>query len=379
MGRREQIEMMEVAQGRFELSRWPDRQGTPLRAWDAADEYLLNHLHREAVPLDGTVLIVNDGFGALGTALGPEADISWGDSVVSHQALAVNLSRISRAGPVVLPGNETPTGTIDVVLLKVPKHNSLLEDQLHRLRPLLVPESTVIVAGMTKTIHTSTLQLLETILGPTRTSLAKKKARLAFTTFDPDLAPGPSPWPITWQHDGLTIVNHGGVFSARSIDIGTRFLLQNLPGGLADGAQVVDLGCGNGVVGAAVLVRNPGSSCLFVDESYAAVTSSRDTVGRSVPDAVATFAAVESLDETVEPGSIDLVDQQPPVPRQYRTEQRHRRADVPLQSPGPAVRWRAARDRQPPPRPPRPTQTDLRQLHHVAGNRKFVVMKATRR
>ncbi|NNF54510.1 MAG: methyltransferase, partial [Acidimicrobiales bacterium] len=229
MSRREPTEVMEVPQGRFALSRWPDRQGSPLRAWDAADEYLLSHLRQEAVPLHGTVLIVNDAFGALGTALSTEADISWGDSVVSHRALAANLGRTNLAGPVALPGNKTPAGTIDVLLLKVPKHNSLLEDQLHRLRPLLLPDSRVIVAGMSKNIHTSTLGLLEKILGPTRTSLAKKKARLAFTRFDPDIRPDPNPWPITWHHDGLTVVNHGGVFSARSIDIGTRFLLHHLP------------------------------------------------------------------------------------------------------------------------------------------------------
>lgn len=303
---------MDVPQGRFQLSRWPDRQGAPMRAWDAADEYLLNHLHQEAVPLDGTVLIVNDGFGALGTALGPEADISWGDSVVGHRALTANLSRASRFGPVNLPGNQSPAQTVDVVVLKVPKHNSLLEDQLHRLRPLFRSASTVITAGMTKNIHTSTLQLLETILGPTRTSLARKKARLAFTTFDPDLRPGPNPWPMTWQHDGLTIVNHGGVFSARSLDIGTRFLLEHLPTNLPDGSRVIDLGCGNGVVGATVLAKNPGSSCVFVDESYSAVASARESVQRSVPDAVARFASVESLDEAVEPSSVDLVINNPP-------------------------------------------------------------------
>ncbi len=371
-------ETMAVPQGRFKLSRWPDRQGTPLRAWDAADEYLLNHLHQEAVPLDGTVVIVNDGFGALGTALGPDADISWGDSVVSHRALAHNLNRNARAGPAALPGNESPVRTVNVVLLKVPKHNSLLEDQLHRLRPLLGVDSRVIVAGMTKTIHTSTLQLLETILGPTQTSLAKKKARLAFTTLDPDLRPNPNPWPISWQHDGLTIVNHGGVFSARSIDIGTRFLLQHLPQGLAEGSRVVDLGCGNGVVGAAVLAGNPGVSCLFVDESYAAVTSARETAGKSVPDAVATFSAVESLDEAIEPGSIDLVINNPPF--HASTALSNATAEEMFRSSHRALR----------------SGGELRVIgnrhldHHVrlkrifgnsstiAGNRKFVVMKATR-
>ena len=62
--------------------------------------------------------------------------------------------------------------------MRVPKSLALLEDQLLRLAPAVHEGTVVVGTGMVKEIHTSTLQLFERILGPTRTSLAEKKARL---------------------------------------------------------------------------------------------------------------------------------------------------------------------------------------------------------
>ncbi len=72
---------------RYTLRRFPLKNGDRLRAWDAADEYLLRYLadqqlldEREwATPAGGT-LLVNDAFGALGVALHDLAPVSWGDS-----------------------------------------------------------------------------------------------------------------------------------------------------------------------------------------------------------------------------------------------------------------------------------------------------------
>jgi len=56
-------------QGEFELARYPAQMAgarETLRAWDAADEFLLRHL---AARIAGQILIVNDSWGALSTAL----------------------------------------------------------------------------------------------------------------------------------------------------------------------------------------------------------------------------------------------------------------------------------------------------------------------
>lgn len=303
-----------VPQGDFQLTRGESGDRS-LRAWDAADEYLLGHLFDSGTSIAGPVLVVNDGFGALAVALSNSAPevVSWNDSFIAHQCLARNLeqNQINVDAVHALSSAADPRGMFDLVLIKIPKHNSLLEDQLHRLRPVLHERSTVIAGGMVRHIHTSTLKLFEQILGSTKTSLAKKKARLAFVEFNVNGDPGENPWPLQWSHDGLQISSRAGVFSARKLDIGTRLLLDNLDS-VAGASEVVDLGCGNGVVGATFLAQNEQAQCLFVDESYAAVASAEATAHSSGIGRRARFEIAQGLDEVVSSDSVDLVLNNPP-------------------------------------------------------------------
>ena len=171
---------------------------------------------------------------------------------------------------------------------------------------------------MAKEIHTSTLRLFEQILGPTRTSLAWRKARLVFCTPDPHLPRPGSPWPRRWELPGdigpaagSTVVNHAGVFCAERLDIGTRLFLRHLP--RRHGPEhVVDLGCGNGVVGLAAALGNPEARVTFTDESYQAVASAEATFrANTPPGADAVFTAGDSL-AGIAPGSVDLVLNNPP-------------------------------------------------------------------
>ncbi|MDA0336656.1 MAG: hypothetical protein O2782_15950, partial [bacterium] len=60
--------VFEAPTGPLQLHRFPRREGELLRAWDAADDYLLQHLQDEP-DADGAVWVINDGFGALTVAL----------------------------------------------------------------------------------------------------------------------------------------------------------------------------------------------------------------------------------------------------------------------------------------------------------------------
>lgn len=312
--------------GAYALTRFPEHPRDPLRAWDAADEYLLRHLaESEAPALRGTVAVVGDRWGALTTALagrpGPDALIQITDSHLAHEATRANLSRAGLADTPrvrLRTTQDTPPPRIDVLLVRVPKSLALLEDQLHRLAPAVHPGTTVIGTGMVKEIHTSTLQLFERVLGPTRTSLAVKKARLIFCTPGPALARPANPWPhrYTLPGDaatvaGLTVVNHAGIFCADRLDIGTRLFLQHLPRDLA-GARVVDLGCGNGVVGLAVAVAEPDAEVILTDESYQAVASAEDTFRASAPSGTKARFLVGDAMVDVPDGSVDVVLNNPP-------------------------------------------------------------------
>jgi len=63
--------------------------------------------------------------------------------------------------------------------------------------------------------------------------------------------------------------------------VGARFFLQHLPSDLE--GEIVDLGCGNGVIGLMALQQNPLSQVHFVDESYMAVASSRMNIEVNCP------------------------------------------------------------------------------------------------
>lgn len=300
------------------LTRFPEDPRDRLRAWDASDEYLLRHLAEEGVPLDGTVVVVGDRWGALVTALAAHRPVQITDSHLAQEATRANLARAGvEPGAVrLLTTQDPPPERIDVLLVRVPKSLALLEDQLLRLAPAVHAGTVVVGAGMVKEIHTSTLALFERILGPTRTSLAEKKARLIFCTPDPALERPGNPWPYVYTlPDGIgpaaggTVVNHAGVFCADRLDIGTRFFLRHLPEG--GGRRVVDLGCGNGVVGTSVALADPDAEVLFVDESFQAVASAEATYRANGVSGHAEFRVGDGL-AGVPSGSVDLVLNNPP-------------------------------------------------------------------
>jgi 16S rRNA (guanine1207-N2)-methyltransferase len=300
------------------LTRFPEDPRDRLRAWDASDEYLLRHLAEERVPLDGTVVVVGDRWGALVTALAAHRPVQITDSHLAQEATRANLARAGvEPGAVrLLTTQDPPPERIDVLLVRVPKSLALLEDQLLRLAPAVHAGTVVVGTGMVKEIHTSTLTLFERTLGPTRTSLAEKKARLIFCTPDPALERPGNPWPYVYTlPDGIgpaaggTVVNHAGVFCADRLDIGTRFFLRHLPEGR--GRRVVDLGCGNGVVGTSVALADPDAEVLFVDESFQAVASAEATYKANGVSGHAEFRVGDGL-AGVPSDSVDLVLNNPP-------------------------------------------------------------------
>lgn len=313
-------EILKAPQGEFALSRFPKRSNEKLRAWDAADEYLLNHIAEHAELSDNsTILIVNDSFGVLSVALSSYAPHMLSDSYLAHQGALTNLADNQRSQNQIqlLSSCDALSGYFDVVIIKIPKSLALLEDQLRRLRPHLKTDTLILAAGMVKSIHTSTLKLFEKIIGPTKTSLARKKARLIFSTLCHSVEPGVNPFPKSYLLDGTDyqISNHSGVFSQGGLDIGTRFFLQNLPK-VEGRKKIIDLGCGNGVLGLMMADQAADCELLFVDESYMAVDSAASNFCAAFGDVrTAKFTVTDCL-KGVEPNSADIILNNPPFHQQ---------------------------------------------------------------
>lgn len=281
---------LQTASGAYQLHRYPHRKKENLRAWDAADEYLLTYLEEsDLLHPEVSLLILNDSFGGLSVPLSQYHPVVMTDSYLSMQGISENLKMndLDYESVTIINSLEAPdsvleggsnSGKADIVLIKIPKSLAMLEDQLHRIRASVNSATTIIAAGMTKNIHLSTMDLFGKIIGQTKTSLARKKARLIFSRFDEDLAVTASPYPYCYKLgyalDGveLEVMNHAGVFSRDKLDIGTRLFLQHLP--IAERYEtIVDLGCGNGVLGLIAAIKNPQAKVIFCDESYMAVES----------------------------------------------------------------------------------------------------------
>ncbi|MEL5343225.1 23S rRNA (guanine(1835)-N(2))-methyltransferase RlmG [Serratia nevei] len=278
------MSQLDLGTQQLELERYPQQEeSTQLQAWEAADEYLLQQL--ENVDIGGRpVLIFNDNFGTLACALHAHRPYSVSDSYMSQLATRHNL-KLNGLDPeqvTLLDSLAELPAAAPVVLIRVPKALALLEQQLRALRHV-VTEDTLIVAGAkARDVHTSTMQLFEKVLGPTRTSLAWKKARLIFCQAA-DIVPPAAAETTDWTLDGIDwlIHNHANVFSRGSLDIGARLFMEHLPRGL--NGHIVDLGCGNGVIGLTALAQNPEAQVTFVDESYMAVASSELNVEHNLP------------------------------------------------------------------------------------------------
>ncbi|MGY3885580.1 methyltransferase [Aeromonas aquatica] len=309
--------LLDTAHCRLTLYRYPRQSQDPLQAWDAADEYLINELAEAPLEQDGPVIIMNDGFGALAAYLHAHAPICVSDSYISERAILANLieNELDPAQVSLQDALAPLPAAPALVVIKVSKYQALLEQQLLALRQVVTPATRILAAGKAKDIHSSTLKLFEKYLGATRTSLAWKKARLIYCIID-DAAERPAPdnpFPTVWPLEGtdMLIHNHANVFSRTSLDIGARFMLDNLP--IHSARKVIDLGCGNGVLGLALLARDSEVEVTFIDESYMAVASAQLNVEHNLPDALprAHFMVNNCLDD-VAVGTADRILCNPP-------------------------------------------------------------------
>ena len=273
-------EALNIADQTLILHRHPRRRNETLQAWDSADEYLINYFNENElnkyIKENEQLLIINDGFGALSCFFNEIERTVVSDSFLSISSIKLNLqlNRCATEQIIIQDSLQEMTNNVKVVLIKVPKTLAFLEYQLQVLSKVISKDTIVVAAGKVDAIHKSTLALFEKYIGTTKTSLAKKKSRLIFSLVDQtDVVE--KEVAITWEieRQGWKIHNHANVFSRNHLDIGGRYLMDNLPEG--NFIKVIDLGCGNGVVGMAAAEAYPDAQITFIDESYMAVDSAR--------------------------------------------------------------------------------------------------------
>lgn len=251
-----------------EIKRYPVRRDDLLQGHDAADELLLQHLGSLELK-DKRILIVNDHFGALSCGLAGFDCTTYTDSYVSK--MAIELNSAGKIKPI--HEMEKFSGHYDFVLIQLPKNMSYFEDILSRLTHHLRKGSQIICTSMVKHLAPMSFELLQKYIGTTTTSLAQKKARLIFASFEKSALESPYPLKIQFEGFEKPFLNHSNLFSRDKLDIGTRFFLDHLPQDVK--GKILDLGCANGVIGIKAKMLSPDAQIIFSDESSMAIESAK--------------------------------------------------------------------------------------------------------
>lgn len=323
------------------LRRWPDVEADNLQAYDATDVLLVERALALGVPGE-EIAVIGDEYGAITLALtdaGLRGIRVHQDLATGRRALARNAAELGFGGSVsgnpdedaVLRGVEGghaaagpdrlgfPTPFVAheldrdllsgarLVLLQLPKSLAELEEIADAVARWAAPDAVLVAGGRVKHMTLGQNEVLGRSFGRVQAERAERKSRLVVAS-EPLPAPAEPPFPVTADHDGLTLVAHGGAFAGSRLDIGTRVLLEVLgvapealrqaqgPRGgwvaepveaAGDGGwvaelveasrTVIDLGCGTGALAAAYALAHPDARVIATDRSAAAVASARAT------------------------------------------------------------------------------------------------------
>lgn len=269
-----------VHQGRhYEFQRYPPTDDRSLRVGSAADELLLSYAatYLATTPSTASPCLFHDRFGFLATCLHLSAPCLVASFKSQEKALALQLAhnKIAAEGVSLLhPFDELPTSSLG--LMRLPKSLDLFECYLASFARAASADAELVVGFMTRHFSAGMLAVAQRYATIIEQSKAHKKARLLHLKGfkQAELAQERMIRKIALA-DTL-YQQYYGVFSAGHIDYATQFLLANWPSiALADSANIVDMACGNGVIGYELLKAYPKAAITFVDDFYLAIASAR--------------------------------------------------------------------------------------------------------
>ena len=263
------------------LRRWPDAEAPNLFAVDASDRLILDEASAAvAAALPGTVVVINDHYGAL--AIGAAANFGatgvrvFQDALVGEAALSANARGITTELKNLPLGRELLVGAT-VVLLQVPRSLAELDEIAGEIARWADASVVVFAGGRIKHLSLTMNTVLTKHFGRLDVSLARQKSRVLIAR---EPLAGDSDFPVREYNEelGLWVCAHGAVFAGAKLDLGTRLLLSVLDGARADAATAIDLGSGTGILAASLARSRPALSVIATDQSAAAVASSLATM-----------------------------------------------------------------------------------------------------
>ncbi|MBJ6137458.1 class I SAM-dependent methyltransferase [Marinobacter litoralis] len=271
-------EVLEIAGQRLAMKR-PGSEVSNLRAWDAADELLLDEALNRLTPKH-RVLVIDDAFGALTLGLADYSPVSVSDSAALSQALKDNALRNPNLPSPSVPASwlNPPEGPFDLVVLRIPRQAEYLAWLLRWVNSQLAEDGCLLAGGMIKHLPERSVDVFAGAVKTETVLPARKKARVVVCRRGSETLEG---WPSVWkgyQQHGVPapVEAMPAVFSRERLDIGTRELLPLVGPAvqvLKPEARILDLACGNGVLGLSALACRPDVAVDFSDVSSQAVAS----------------------------------------------------------------------------------------------------------
>ncbi len=295
------------------LRRWPDVEADNLQAHDATDLLLVERALSLDIPGSETV-VIGDEYGAITLALtdaGRHGIRVHQDLATGRRALERNAEDLGLAGFVAHELDAELLSGARLVLLQLPKSLAELEEIADALARWAASGVVLVAGGRVKHMTLAQNEVLGRSFAHVQPQRAERKSRLIVASA-PRPVPADPPFPVTAQHDGLTLVAHGGAFAGARLDIGTRVLLEVLGSrGGGSVSRVLDLGCGTGALAVSYALAHPEAQVIATDRSAAAVASARATAAANgVADRITVMhddAASEIAD-----ASVDVVLLNPP-------------------------------------------------------------------
>ncbi|MEC7815977.1 MAG: methyltransferase [Pseudomonadota bacterium] len=283
------IQTLDTPGGPLRLLR-PGAASRDLRAWDAADELLLaTAAERSARP--PRLLVVDDAFGALSLGLSAlfadSALQAVADSALAADALASNaeLNATVPAPETVHSWRNPPGGPFELIVLRIPRQADYLAWLLRWANGVLAPDGVILAGGMIKHLPDRSVDVFADAVNTEHVLPARKKARVVICQRGGTLLDG---WPAQWRgypvpELSAPVEGLPAVFARDKLDIGTAELLPLIGDAVATlepGARILDLACGNGVLGLAALNNRPDLLADFSDVSSQAVASVEHNLAR---------------------------------------------------------------------------------------------------
>lgn len=211
-------------------------------------------------------------------------------------------------------------GNYQWVILNLPRQKALLGMMLDCAAGLLSDDGVLWLAGENKAGIKSAVKHLEKhfrqvskLDNARHCTLFEAGNRLPQPAFD--YCNYQQQWTLHCQHSKLAIVSYPGVFAHGRLDTGTGLLLEAITEVQMEG-DVLDFGCGAGLIGAWITANRPQTKITLLDSNALALMAARETL--SVNQLTGSVLASDGLSELKD--RYDFIISNPPIHSGVKTD-----------------------------------------------------------